>query len=1490
MRKSVFYILPIPSAIAVSFTIGYLLDEIYLSWFFIIPAINLFYLMLPKPPLVSAGSNCKYVIAVYITSEYPDDIKSSVDSIAKLKSLNPSGNAGIALITEGDEDISANAKELYRLVSDRINGNISLLIGRNSYGTDRISPLFDLSKAIGGDTSKFSAVYGREYLSGCKYIYYISPDFKGRLTMDFATESTGKKEIVLPCNHSEYRGVGMFCVSELRKYAGIIANANPLCKERLLCAYLGVVRAEGVRVISDRDNTFSGYFDRYIKAVKKSVMEIITLPLCRMPLSIAFREAANSLYQLTAVLTPCATVALALAGYLFYPPAVSKGITVCLLLYLLAEGIKNRSARESAYDILMLPTTAITNLYTFIRESVAPIFGQGKSVDTEITDLGYSAISSVMGILLFPSKSGAVKILSLIALFMPIYMLIEGLPKKEKAEISYKCKKYLTEQVKIMWQYFDENIGIKTNYLPPRYIQYSPDITVQSTLPSDIGLYMLCCLAVCDIKLITPSDLYERLDMTLNAVGKLETDSHIRLYKEYSTETLEVTDKSIDDNETGLYLICLISLCEGIKEYVQVFPKLSEISCRLECIISETDLSEVCNTYAIGNGVFSSLLAVSKRNKPKEHWYKLTRVKVSHGFYEGYLSQFGSAAEYYTLRQFLDIPKESEIDLSCKFCLHAQKEYAKQNGSTYGISRAASGEFDDSLVRVQKDFGVKRLGINEPICENTVSPYSAYLMLCGDTAQGLENIKKFESLGMSGCYGLYDSYSYKSKQVNTIYSAEHIGLSIISCANVISGGSFIKRTSRHGLIESASELLAYKPTKEDTETCENNCECKKAFTKADILHPCIRIYSQDGYSVIASSNGDISSLYKGRVIFPIDSGFNKCGLYFSFWEKELTPISYSFGYSAEYEYLLDKILLRQKVYIQNGLPCEIREFVFTNTSGSDISGKLCVRGIFKSTENIFAAKDKVRIKANGTHISVCILGESAVKLFPERQGFRMEIPILLTAGQTKKVLFKITASDSSEELKRVENIPPDESSAQNIIPCEDLARKTAEAMLYDLIYGSDQKTDGHIPTLGKMPTIPNKPYAIIECDSSHEDMLRAYLNAFKILKSAGIDILIYLMHTELVSLIRLCEESGVESELYVNIFPTDFSLSEQALTAFKSGAFHIYPRAYEISNQQECVYEIVPSQSGNRLRKTGNELFGIEISGGVCEVYAYMLSRRVIAQNDVLLLKDNGKLYILEDGKNSYGNNRISQSTKVSGYSYSRTVQAASECDIIYLCEPFGSKDTAVTERIYLRKSPSGGEIYSSVDEGKIRVESSLKGELNIIRNALTKGRTYLAAKYHIKGNESFKLTISYTRNRNFKADSSLLAGKETLTSDSDRLRLSILRRCLTQFTEGDLLENAEWLSPKAFKGKRLCLTGSSIKLLEDTLEYLNKSGDGELLCKQVRYCAGITAEQGQGRVYLTAGFESVSEHLRRTADFSGDNGRKIYDKIVQQGKSNPAV
>lgn len=117
------------------------------------------------------------------------------------------------------------------------------------------------------------------------------------------------------------------------------------------------------------------------------------------------------------------------------------------------------------------------------------------------------------------------------------------------------------------WRYFEVFITPEHNYLPPDNHQETPaPLTAERTSPTNMGLYLLSCVAARDFGWIGTGEAVDRVDATLEAMRSLPKHKG-HFYNWYATSDGQVLDpayvSSVDSGNLAAHLIALANAFEN---------------------------------------------------------------------------------------------------------------------------------------------------------------------------------------------------------------------------------------------------------------------------------------------------------------------------------------------------------------------------------------------------------------------------------------------------------------------------------------------------------------------------------------------------------------------------------------------------------------------------------------------------------------------------------------------------------------------------------------------------------------------------------------------------------------------------------------------------------------------------------------------------------------------------------------------------------------
>ena len=148
-----------------------------------------------------------------------------------------------------------------------------------------------------------------------------------------------------------------------------------------------------------------------------------------------------------------------------------------------------------------------------------------------------------------------------------IWWLAGGREEREVAPVSRDEEVYLRGIARQTWRYFDDFVGPQTNWLPPDNYQESLNVEIaQRTSPTNMGLWLLACVAAQDFGWITLDEVAGRARQTLKTFDEMEKyEGHfLNWYHSLTTEPL--LPRYVSTVDSGNLLGSLWTLARSMKE------------------------------------------------------------------------------------------------------------------------------------------------------------------------------------------------------------------------------------------------------------------------------------------------------------------------------------------------------------------------------------------------------------------------------------------------------------------------------------------------------------------------------------------------------------------------------------------------------------------------------------------------------------------------------------------------------------------------------------------------------------------------------------------------------------------------------------------------------------------------------------------------------------------------------------------------------------
>ena len=615
--------------------------------------------------------------------------------------------------------------------------------------------------------------------------------------------------------------------------------------------------------------------------------------------------------------------------------------------------------------------------------------------------------SLVIGFCFFAQNVILSKLLGIVWMGFPFFMWISSQTREKSSGLEEKERKELLSYANDAWRYYRDYVGEKTHGLPPDNVQFSPTYAVaMRTSPTNVGMYLLSLLAARDFDWIGREEFLSRTQAAAKTLESLRKwNGH--LYNWYDLSTLSVLgDGFVSTVDSGNFVASLIAFCEGAKEYAGESPALLSVIASFSRMVSETDFSALYDEtrhlftvgYASSEGEFSnafydtfmseartaSFLAVAFRKVPPEHYFVPRRRVIGGLGNYGIASWSGTAFEYFMPSIFLPRVRRSLTDIALSYAYRMQRRAAVrgrfhgQRKKVFGISESGYFAFDGAMNYQYRAFGVAGLAL-DPVMKTgrIIAPYASFLMLENDPSEVMRNLRELKAFGMYGEYGFYEALDFDPSRVGHGYAvlksfmAHHVGMSILSAANLLKDDIFVKRFLRDPRIRAARELAAERmptslsplPKKREEVPVYPSVEAEEALFShpaqtSNLLDLQTALLSNNKTKIFCSSLGHIECINGREALFVSDFGRYSLGSGFRMYVNidgtvfPTVPLGeVPSGFTSEFSFLPDSDIVEYHSKYrakESGAAYELRLriSVFPDAELSEISCR--VSGSYKS--------------------------------------------------------------------------------------------------------------------------------------------------------------------------------------------------------------------------------------------------------------------------------------------------------------------------------------------------------------------------------------------------------------------------------------------------------------------------------------------------------------------------------------------------------------
>lgn len=452
---------------------------------------------------------------------------------------------------------------------------------------------------------------------------------------------------------------------------------------------------------------------------------------------------------------------------------------------------------------------------------------------------GSGGLALALGRMWFSCLAGAAALLSpwvpfralgVLWLLSPLLCMAAGRERKP-GRPSEEERLFLLHAAGDMLRYFRDQVTEERHWLPPDNLQETPGtVAAERTSPTNIGLYLLSCLAASDLGLWSKEESWRRIEQTLRSLQTLpKFRGHLyNWYDIRSARPLQPAFLSTVDSGNLLACLCVVERAALEDGRETALPLVRELAGPMDLGFlydedrrlfrigwdPETDKAVGgCYDLLESEARITSYLAIARGQVPWKHWRALGRTLADAEGMSGLASWTGTMFEYLLPELLLPGAKGSLLAESREFCVHVQKKRAP--GGVWGMSESAFGAVDAGGSYAYKAHGVQGLALKKGMDrEAVVAPYASFLALSESRRAAVKNLLRLRALGAEGTYGFVEALDFTPERLEgkpfrpvRCYMAHHLGMSLLAVDDCLCRGIMARRFLSDPDCDAYRELL-----------------------------------------------------------------------------------------------------------------------------------------------------------------------------------------------------------------------------------------------------------------------------------------------------------------------------------------------------------------------------------------------------------------------------------------------------------------------------------------------------------------------------------------------------------------------------------------------------------------------------------------------------------------------------------------------------------
>lgn len=483
----------------------------------------------------------------------------------------------------------------------------------------------------------------------------------------------------------------------------------------------------------------------------------------------------------------------------------------------------------------------------------------------------------------------------------------------ERRQLTASARETATRYARLHWHFFDHFVTSETHWLAPDNFQSDPEpVVAMRTSPTNIGLQLLSTVSAHDLGFISASDMTERLEQTFETLASLRRYRG-HFYNWYDLSDLRVLDppyiSTVDSGNMAGHLIALRQACLHLAEQQQ------EISARLRALADQAYAfvtamefaflyDESRKLFTIGyhpesftaddsfydllasEARLASFVAIARNDVPVEHWFRLSRTLNRSAGATALVSWSGSMFEYLMPVLVMRSLPFTILDQTYHGATARHRAFARLRSVPWGVSESAYNLRDRHQTYQYHAFGIPDLALARGLGRDlVVAPYASALAAMIDPPRALANLRALETMGALGEFGFCDALDYTRPPPNqrfaivSAYMAHHVGMTLVSLANVLRNNIWQDRFHADSLVKSAELLLHERVPRrlvmQDAQSArpddarpnpESVRPVVREVNTAETTEPRIALLGSFPYTVMLNHNGSGYSRYESLAV------------------------------------------------------------------------------------------------------------------------------------------------------------------------------------------------------------------------------------------------------------------------------------------------------------------------------------------------------------------------------------------------------------------------------------------------------------------------------------------------------------------------------------------------------------------------------------------------------------------------------------------------